>query len=114
MGIVDNPMIKGLPRLARVSRAGRFRLKVRPKQSVNVQPILVSGSGEARACGKPLKIHVRAGVTFATSPRTLRNGQSIHMGGRVAGMQVPERARLSPSRRARKEHRVDDRHDPAQ
>jgi hypothetical protein len=89
VGIVDNPSFNEPPRLARVGRRGRFHLKLRPRFSTRVQPILVSAAGEAQACGKPLKVDVRAGVRLTTSPRHLRNGESIRMRGRVSNLRLP-------------------------
>ena len=88
VGVVDSPSLHGRPRLVRVGRRGRFHIRVRPRQSTTIQPILVS-HGVAQACGKPLKLTVRAGVRFATSPRHLRNRESIRMNGRVSGRRIP-------------------------
>ena len=93
VGVVDNPAIAARSRLVRVGNHGRFRIKVRPRQSTEVRPILVSASGLAQACGKPLKLAVRAGVRLRTSPRHLRNGQSIRMRGRVADVRLPKQGK---------------------
>jgi len=93
MGVVDNPLLNGRPRLARVGRGGRFRIRLRPRQSTTIQPILVSAHGVAEACGKPLKLNVRAGVRLATSPRHLRNGESIRMDGHVSGRRIPRQGK---------------------
>lgn len=89
VGLVDNPSLREHPRLARLGRRGRFQIRLRPRVSTKVQPILVSSSGEAKACGKPLQVNVRAGVRLSTSPRRLRNGGSIRMHGRVSGRPLP-------------------------
>ncbi len=101
VGVVDNPAIAARSRLVRVRNHGRFRIKVRPRQSTEVRPILVSASGLAQACGRPVKLAVRAGVRLRTSPRHLRNGQSIRMRGRVAAefRAVVPRERGYPFRR---------------
>ncbi len=93
VGVVDNPAIGARSRLVRVRNHGRFRIKVRPRQSTEVRPILVSASGLAQACGRPVKLAVRAGVRLRTSPRHLRNGQSIHMRGRVAAVRLPKQGK---------------------
>jgi hypothetical protein len=90
VGVVDNPLLKRRPGLARVRRGGRFHIRVRPTESTKIRPILVSARGVAQACGKPLKLSVRAGVRLATTPRHLRNGQSIRMDGRVSGRGIPQ------------------------
>ena len=93
VGVVDNPSLHGRPRLARIGRRGRFHLRVRPAVSTAIRPILVSARGVARACGKALKLKVRAGLRLVISPRHLRNGQSIRMDGRVVGRHIPRRGK---------------------
>lgn len=93
MGVIDNPLLNGRPRLVRVGRGGRFRIRLRPRQSTKIQPILVSAGGVAQACGKPHVLNVRAGVRFAASPRQLRNGESIRMTGRVSGRGIPRQGK---------------------
>jgi hypothetical protein len=93
VGVVDNPAIAPRSRLARVRNHGRFRIKVRPRQSTEARPILVSASGVAQACGRPVKLAVRAGVRLRTAPRQLRNGQSIRMRGRVAAVRLPKQGK---------------------
>ena len=93
IGVVDNPAIGARSRLVRVRNHGRFRIKVRPRQSTQLRPILVSASGLAQACGKSVKVAVRAGVHLRTTPRHLRNGQSIRMRGRVADVRLPKQGK---------------------
>ena len=93
VGVVDNPLLSGRPRLARIGRRGRFHIRVHPTESTTIQPILVSARGVAQACGKALKLKVRARLRFATGPRHLRNGESIRMDGRVAGRLIPRRGK---------------------
>ena len=88
-GIIDNAALSGRPRLARLGKRGRFKIRVRPKQNTRVQAVLVSAAGEARACGKPVRVKVRAGVRFAIRPRHLRNGETIRLGGHVVGRPLP-------------------------
>ena len=89
VGVVDNTSLSGRPRLVRIGRRGSFKIRVRPKQTTRVKPILVSAAGEAKACGKPVRLRVRAGVRFAIHPRHLRNGQTIRLAGRVLGRLLP-------------------------
>jgi hypothetical protein len=89
VGVVDNPAIATQSRLARVGRRGRFSIRVRPRQSTRVQPILVSAGGLAEACGRPLRLAVRAGIRLTAHPRHLRNGQSVRLRGRVAPRRLP-------------------------
>lgn len=93
VGVVDNPAIAAGSRLVRVRNHGRFRIKVRPRQSTQLRPILVSANGLAQACGKSVKVAVRAGVRLRTTPRHLRNGQSIRMRGRVADVRLPKQGK---------------------
>ena len=93
VGVVDNPAIAARSRLVRVRNHGRFRIKVRPRQSTEVRPILVSASGLAQACGRPVKLAVRAGVRLRTFPHHLRNGQSIRMRGRVVAVRLPKQGK---------------------
>jgi hypothetical protein len=47
----------------------------------------------AQACGRPLKLAVRAGVRLTARPRQLRNGQMIRLRGRVARWRLPQHGR---------------------
>lgn len=89
VGIVDNPALALPPRLARIRRHGRFSIRLRPKISTTIQPILVSASGEAKACGRRVKVGVRAAVALRAQPRHLRNGESIRLHGRVSRRNLP-------------------------
>ena len=79
-------------RAARVGQRGRFKLRIRSREPGVVRPIVLSRSGQPRACGRALKLRVRAGVQFAVTPRRLRNGQTIGMRGRIRS-QVPPRGK---------------------
>ena len=68
VGVVDNPAIAARSRLARVRNDGRFRIKVRPRQLTEARPILVSASGVAQACGRPVKLAVSCGRPVADGP----------------------------------------------
>jgi hypothetical protein len=89
VGVVDNPSLAAAPDLAKVRRGGRFTLRLRPRFSTRVQPILLSSTGEAAACGRPLNVRVRAGLRLTVSPRQLRNGQAIRIHGGVARFKLP-------------------------
>ena len=77
-------------RSARVRRSGRFRLRLRPRTSQLVRPILLAASGVPQLCGAPIRLRVRAGMKFAVAPKRLANGQSIRMSGRLLGLPMPD------------------------
>ena len=89
ISLVDHTSLSQPPRPARVGRRGRFRIRIRPRTSTRLQPILISASGAPQACGKPVQVRVRAGVRLNTTPRALRNGEAIRMRGKLLGSPVP-------------------------
>jgi hypothetical protein len=88
-------------RAAGVGQRGRFKLRIRSRVPGEVRPIVLSSSGQPRACGRSLKLKVRAGVQFAVAPRRLRNGQSIVMRGRIRSKVPPHGKKVAIQARAR-------------
>jgi hypothetical protein len=74
---------------APVRRDGRFRLRLRPRHSRLVRPVLLATSGVPQLCGAPIRLRVQAGMKFDVAPKRLANGQSIRMRGRLLGLPVP-------------------------
>ena len=73
--------------------AGRFRLRVRPARTDRLTPVLLDKSGTALVCGKPAKVRVRAGARLVATPKRLRNGESIHLTGKLRGGPLPARGK---------------------
>jgi hypothetical protein len=74
---------------ATLRKGGRFRLRVRPRKNGTLTPVLVDRSGAALVCGRPARVRVRASASLTTSPKLLRNGESIRLRGRVRGRPIP-------------------------
>jgi len=88
-------------RVAGVGQHGRFKLRLRSRAPGEVRPLVLSRSGQPRACGRSLKLRVRAGVQFAVAPRRLRNGQTIGMRGRIRSQVPPQGKKVAVQARAR-------------
>jgi hypothetical protein len=74
---------------ARISRHGRFVLRLRPVSQGKVRPVILSSTEQPQACGQRVSVRVRAGLRFDVAPKRLRNGQSIVMRGRLRALPVP-------------------------
>lgn len=68
---------------SRVRTHGQYRMRLRSGAPGELRPVVLSSSGEPRACGRLMKLRVRTGLKFAVAPRRLLNGQTITMRGRV-------------------------------
>jgi hypothetical protein len=93
VALVDLSGARATKRSARVRGDGRFRLRLRPRQSGLVRPVLLAASGVAQLCGVPVRLRVQAGMRFDVTPKRLSNGQSIRMSGRLLGIPVPDRGK---------------------
>jgi hypothetical protein len=93
VALVDPSGIRATSKSARVGRDGRFRVRLRPRQSRLVRPVLLAASGAPQLCGAPVRLKVRAGMRFNVTPKRLSNGQSIRMSGRLLGLPVPDRGK---------------------
>jgi hypothetical protein len=89
VALVDPTGARAAAKSARVRHNGRFRLRLRPRTSRVVRPILLAASGVPKLCGAPIHLRVRAGVKFAVAPKQLVNGQWIRMSGRFLGLPLP-------------------------
>ena len=89
VALVDPSGRRATARSSRVRPGGRFRLRLRPRTSQLVRPILLGASGAPRVCGAPVRLSVRAGVKLAVAPSRLGNGESIRMQGRLRGLPTP-------------------------
>ena len=87
----------GAPERRRVvtDRAGRFALRLPPGTSRQVDVSFHGGSGFAPA-RRPLALRVRAAVTLAVSPLSLRTGESVALSGRVTpgAARIPKRGKV--------------------
>lgn len=88
--LVDPSGRRATARSARVRPGGRFRLRLRPRTSRLVRPVLLAASGVPQVCGAPVRLSVRAGVKLAVEPKRLANGESIRMLGQLLGLPAPK------------------------
>jgi hypothetical protein len=89
VSLLDNARLRTPAHPRTVTRTGRFQLRVRPAASHTALPVLRSSAGTLRACGKPVRLVVRAGLRFSVAPRALRNGASIVMTGVLRALPGP-------------------------
>jgi len=91
VALMDHPSgARATAKTAPLRRGGRFRLRLRPRASGLVRPVLLASSGRPELCGAPIRLTVRAGMNFTVAPKRLANGQSISMRGRLLGRPVPK------------------------
>jgi hypothetical protein len=83
-------------RRVRTGHAGRFGLRLPPGTSRRVLVVFHGGGGFAAAPGRPLSLRVRAAVSLAAAPTTLRTGQKVHFVGTVrrGKARIPGRGKL--------------------
>jgi hypothetical protein len=89
VALVDSSGRRATTASARVRRGGRFRLRLRPRQSRLVRPVLLAPSGDPQLCGAPVRLSVRAGVRLAAAPNHLANGETIRFRGQLLGLPMP-------------------------
>jgi hypothetical protein len=105
-GIADRPVIvvaraapgTGNPperRRVVTDRSGRFALRLPPGTSRRVVVAFHGGGGFAPA-RRPLALRVRAAVTLAAAPLSLRTGESVALSGRVTlgAARIPKRGKV--------------------
>jgi hypothetical protein len=99
VSVVSRPAGGAGPRVVRTvrtDRGGRFSLRLPPGTSRGVVVSFRGGAGLAPAKGRPLTLRVRAAVTLAAAPPSLRTGEEVHFVGTVrrGPARIPGRGKL--------------------